>query len=420
MSGLRRLFAGRLTAVVVVTVLAGSVAGGPMSRSAADTVPTTTASGPAATSARVFLNGASCGGERCIAVGEEDLSAQVALPFAEVWHRGVWRQVPVPQPSRTTRRMSTLNAISCWSARGCVAVGGFFPSCCQVKPFAEQWTGARWRLRRDLGPRDSPGYQLYGISCPSAHHCTAVGDGNVGSGNIVSLVERWSGARWVRVRSPNPRTSPGSGQAVSLSDVSCADQRDCVAVGSYSNGSRSRTRPLAEIELGAHWVILSPLASRRFNGALQSISCPATTACMAVGESFSRRLRPGLGPRAAWTRPLAELWNGRRWVRQRLPAVAGSQAELVRVACASATNCTALGDTAYGSTAAFAEHWNGHRWRLETIAIPAPGANLQFIGITCTAATNCTAVGQLPASPTASALVTQSFGNRWILPGSTR
>lgn len=137
--------------------------------------------------------------------------------------------------------------------------------------------------QRHIGPHVSPGFQLYGVSCSGARDCVAVGYGNAGSGNIVSLIERWDGERWTRDPSPNPRTTPSSGQEVDLTAVSCAAPTDCVAIGSYSNGSRSWTRPLTEIYRDGEWAIQLPI-NRGRSGAdstnqLDSISCPASTEC---------------------------------------------------------------------------------------------------------------------------------------------
>lgn len=180
MEFLRRLFASRLTGIVIVVLLVGGVVGAQVSPSVAGTTTTTSTTTTATTPTwstfpRVSLNAADCAGLSCVAVGEEDFSEHVALPFAERWADGVWTKEPVPQPSRTTKRSSSLNAVSCWSASGCVAVGFFFPSCCQSKAFAEEWTGSSWKLQRDVGPHVSPGYQLDGVSCLSARFCIAVG-----------------------------------------------------------------------------------------------------------------------------------------------------------------------------------------------------------------------------------------------------
>ena len=99
-----RLFVRRLAGVIGVVVLV-LVVGARMSPSGAEpvlaTATTTTSTTPGWDMfPRVTLDASSCLGGRCVAVGEQDLSEQVALPVVERWAAGVWRQDPVPQPSR--------------------------------------------------------------------------------------------------------------------------------------------------------------------------------------------------------------------------------------------------------------------------------------------------------------------------------
>lgn len=404
-----RVVSSRLLGVVAVVLLAGVVVGALVSPSVAGTVTTTSAATTSTTPSwdtfpRVSLNAASCAGGTCIAVGEEDFREQVALPFAERWVSGAWRQDPVPQPSLTTRRMSALNAMSCWSANGCVSVGSFYPSCCDEKPFAERLTGSGWQLERHVGPS---GYQPTALSCPGARFCISVGDGG-----DRAPVEQWTGSRWVRDPTPDPNTNPNSdlesGQSVNLTAVSCADRRDCVAVGDWVLPSQARQRPLAEIYEDGTWMIQSPKPAKGVSYDLQSISCPVTTECMAVGSS---------GPaRAPWqpakrVHPVAELWNGQEWMPQRLPHLSG-WGSLDSVSCATPKSCTAVGNLT-SSPAWFAERWNGHSWTARAIVIGPDPSDQQLIGFSCTTTRSCTAA--VSAWPQTTPIITRSASNSWTV-----
>lgn len=402
---LRRLFAVRLPGIIAVVLLAGVIAGARISPSVAGTT-TTTATTPA-----VSLDAAACAGHSCFAVGEEDFSEQVALPFAERWAGGVWQQQPVPQPSRTTRRMSALNAVSCWSTRGCVAVGAFFPSCCTEKAFSEEWTGSGWKLARHLGP---PGFEPDAVSCASARFCVAVGDGS-----DRDWVERWNGSRWVRDPTPDPNTNPNtdleSGQSVNLSAVSCSGKGTCVAIGSWVAPSQTRNRPLAEAYERGRWVLIqSPLAPKELSYEFNSIACPSSTECMAVGFSAPRS-RPGVPIKKA--RPLVELWNGQNWMAQRLPRPTGPPGSLGSVSCASPTSCTALGGPWGDPTASFADRWNGRTWTSETLAIPTQSSYPQFMFADVFCPTSSTCTGVLAPRNTAGAIIAQLAGGHWSLTG---
>lgn len=410
---MRRVVVGRLIGMLGVVLLAWVLVGGQVSVSLAGMVTTTSTSTTSTTPSwdafpKVSLEAASCSGGSCIAVGEKDLSEQVALPFAERVVAGAWRQDQLPQPSRTTRRMSSLNALSCWSASGCVAVGSFFPSCCAVKPFAERLTGSGWQIQRHVGPF---GYQPTALSCPDARFCISVGDGA-----DRAAVVQWNGNRWVRDPTPDPNTDPNtdleSGQSVNLSAVSCTDSRDCVAVGDWVVPSENRYRPLAEIYQDGRWVIQSPKAPKGSSYSLQSVSCAAATECMAIGYSGPVPTPRGRVKRA---RQLAELWNGQQWIAQRLPRLPGPSV-LDSVSCATPASCTVLGNLKR-STTVFAERWNGHSWTRRTTIVTGPQSpDEQPIGFSCSTSRSCTAT--VWAWPQTNPTIIRSNGNAWTV--STR
>src|SRR5438132_8501226 len=82
---------------------------------------------------------------------------------------------------------------------------------------------------------------LAGVTCRTATDCWAVGGGFNGA-NFQTLVERWNGAAWAVVASPNTSTTLDN----SLTGVSCAAAADCWAVGTANNGTNIQT-------LAEHW-----------------------------------------------------------------------------------------------------------------------------------------------------------------------
>jgi hypothetical protein len=92
-------------------------------------------------------------------------------------------------------------------------------------------------------------------------------------------------------------------------------------------------------------------------GTLSSVSCTATTACVAVGSYVND------GDTVA----LAERWNGTAWTNQATPNPAGgTEIALNGVSCPSATKCLAVGsyEGAHGILP-LAERWNGSKWTIE-------------------------------------------------------
>ena len=344
------------------------------------------------------------------------------------------------EPSGTTD--AEFNAASCTSPRACTAVGDWFTSGGTARALAERWNGTRWRIQATPAPArpavrsGGGGSELLAVSCSAARSCAAVGAASK-AGTTVTLAEAWNGTRWTVQRTPNPVGSLGSG----LSGVSCPARGACAAAGSSVHPGTFVSVPLAEARNATSWRI-QPTPSRvgAASSDLIAVSCPAPRACTAVGgtsdraglevplaESWNgtrwriRRVgaRPA-PPRAArctrcracrlapaWppattdashdrSLPFAESWNGTRWTVLAAPSPArATNSMLFGVSCTSARACTAVGSYSHGSAPpkALAERWNGTRWRIQGVPIPAGRNSPQLSGVSCTRARACTAVG---------------------------
>ena len=77
-----------------------------------------------------------------------------------------------------------------------------------------------------------------------------------------------------------------------------------------------------------------PTAAGAAYGHLAAVSCPAPTACVAVGTQDSS----GTGVK------LIERWNGKKWVAQLSPTPSGARSShLSAVQCRAASSCIAVG-----------------------------------------------------------------------------
>jgi hypothetical protein len=85
------------------------------------------------------------------------------------------------------------------------------------------------------------------------------------------------------------------------------------------------------------------------NNGLQSVSCPRTTDCIAVGY---KTLTP-----SSTLQTLAERWNGTTWSSLTTPNVGTGSNELFAVSCSSPTFCVAAGEG--GTNRTLLERWNG-------------------------------------------------------------
>ncbi len=166
------------------------------------------------------------------------------------------------------------------------------------------------------------------------------------------------------------------------------------------------------------------------HGVLFAVSCSSSTACTAVGNVYGR---------GGIAEPFAERWNGSDWRRQRLPVPAKARTSLVvGVSCATGSSCTAVGgqmsDAAVGlpttgacsllgplGTAGCAalplvERWNGTRWSIERVRVPAGAVASSLAAVSCASAAACIAVGSfLNATAKNAALVERRNGSSWSI-----
>jgi len=136
---------------------------------------------------------------------------------------------------------------------------------------------------------------------------------------------------------------------------------------------------------------------------LDGVSCPRARLCMAVGY---RATAHGKGP-------VAEKWNGSSWANVPIPAPKGTDAYLVAVSCAAATNCTAVGGMASSQTSSgpIAEQWNGRRWHLTQASNPRGVRAGNLTGIACAGRNRCVAVG-MSQGPKKDLTLTEKWNGR--------
>jgi hypothetical protein len=125
------------------------------------------------------LNGVTCTGENCIAVGTYEMPevpelAGKKLVFADSWNGKEWTAKELPDPSPKEVTGTELAGIACMSSTSCMAVGHFETKTHINKPLAELWNGTTWTLQEPPVPGGTTQSQLQGISC-SASICYAVG-----------------------------------------------------------------------------------------------------------------------------------------------------------------------------------------------------------------------------------------------------
>jgi hypothetical protein len=408
------------------------------------------------------LNAVSCSSAtNCLAVGTYQFDSgtfegSAEQSFSARWNGSVWAQESVDEPPSDplgTLQNFRLTGVSCKTATHCFAVGEYdLPGVeDSYRTLTEQWNGVQWSTVASPNAADLANSALSGVSCTGSTSCTAVGRRFNSSETSHTLIESWNGSSWSVVTSPN-----AAAQSSVLSDVACASATGCMAVG-VALPVASRSKTLIERWSGATWsvlyspngagsilatlngvactsatncfavglgpvsapierwngtawsVVVVPLPAGRSSATLNAVSCPTATSCFAVGQSYAS---------FDGTNPLIERWNGTSWSAMTAPSPAGDSV-LRSISCASATSCFAVGDTDENKT--LIERWNGSVWTIVASPNPSVDAN-SLTGVSCTSPTSCLAVGSYYSFPSGTRTLSQRWnGTSWtVVPSPNR
>ena len=244
-------------------------------------------------------------------------------------------------------------------------------------PVVDRWNGSAWTQAKPPVPAGATTSALTAVACSGTAACTAIGESEKGGGTPSLLAERWNGSAW----KIQPVPAPSAGHGV-LAAVACPAADACRAVGSDKKGLFS------EVWNGTSWVIRPvPVPAGGSFAGLNGISCTAADSCEAVG-TYSK---------AGAFRPLAEVWNGSRWLTQAPSTVSGATStKLNAVSCVSATDCEAAGEAVTSAgrlQSGLLEKWNGTTWSVQKKVLPAGDKWAGLSGISCTTGPVCEAVG---------------------------
>jgi hypothetical protein len=311
--------------------------------------------------------------------------ASVQLTLAELWNGSRWSIRATPNPgggSYEALSQTDLNGVSCVSRSTCVAVGSYANAAGSGMTLVERWNGSTWSTEATPALTRAGGSVLNGIACPPRATCTAVGSTGFRTGQT-TLSERSDHLNW----SIEPSANPSPAATSALNGVSCPSSTTCMAVGGFDTDVNAESA-LAELWNGSRWSIEQVPSPQSAAGdaplVLNAVSCTAESACTAVG-----------------TATLIAQWNGSAWSSQEAPSPGDAIAVgLNGVSCASSVACTAVGSFA-GSTGlrmTLVEQWNGSTWSIQSTPNP-PGATYSSLnGVSCSSPTACTAVGNFNTS----------------------
>ncbi len=158
------------------------------------------------------------------------------------WNGKAWSSQAAPNPGR----LATLSSVSAVSPADAWAAGSYCPasSCDRVDTLLLHWNGAAWSkvASPDSG---SPDNSLTGVNARSADDAWAVGNRCIDTSTVCrTLILRWNGSAWTRVKSPDPGP-----QWNVLAGVTAISPDDAWAVGDYC----STVTPCHQRILMLHW-----------------------------------------------------------------------------------------------------------------------------------------------------------------------
>ncbi len=304
----------------------------------------------------------------CVAVGwTSDYDTDVG--YAAKWNGHAWSTMSVPHYAPNGYLYSQeLYGVSCPSATSCVAVGYASSS---DEALSETWNGSKWSLQL-TSVSEYP--ELFGVSCVSSHYCKAVGTLD----DEQPLALTWDGSTWTTDSMPPIPDSENY-----LYGVSCTSDTSCTAAG-----VQDRNETLVMSWAGASWAQVTALNPGDDYDHLYGISCAAGV-CMAVGTQENGDQVTGL---------IEKLNVGSTSVSS---ATSGANpdisfTDLAAVSCSSASFCVAVG---YGSSVgedienSYAASYNGSKWKAITSASPGMEPYDAFMGVSCVSSSRCIAVG---------------------------
>ena len=270
---------------------------------------------------------------------------------------------------------------------------------------ALHWTGSSWSLvPSPNGP--NPINYLIGVAGSAGNDVWAVGYSSTANqnGQSFTLIERWNGASWGRVASPNapfPGPFPVSNE---LYDVAVVSANDAWAVGRTYNVSGGQ--PLTLHWTGASWTVVRNPDPGLF-GVLNAVAAVAADDVWAVGTHYVEGIQ----------RSLIEHWDGTRWQIVPSPNVGTFHNNFLGIHATSSDDVWVVGyhqDVSSQNYQTSILHWDGAGWSV----VPSPNENTfnnYLFDVSATSASDAWAVGFYD---TGSALLTMAQhwdGSQWTI-----
>jgi hypothetical protein len=341
-------------------------------------------------------------------------------PIGVIHAPGGWTAAEAPLPGSVTNlSYAVVDGVSCPSVSVCAAVGDYVENWTISEGLlltskAGGWTPVKAPLPANAAKLHS--VQVNAVSCPSASECIAVGSYGTGKpATTEGLVLTWSGGAWAATQAPLPGNA-GKGPGAALNAVSCPSTSKCIAAGQYQDASGNWEGLLLTRSGGTWTAAKAPQpgnAAKNPEIALNGLSCPATAKCVAVGV-YADKSQRGEG--------LLLTWSGQAWAAAEAPRPSGipgnAGQEVNAVSCPAPSQCVATGqytdtsDNEYGLLLT----WSGGAWTAAPAPLPGNIVKTQLAGlnaVSCPSTSQCSAAGTYLYKHNQHALLLAWTGGTW-------
>jgi hypothetical protein len=250
---------------------------------------------PSLSNGTIQAEGVSCAGVGdCVAVGNYEQSSAVDQGMIAVESGGDWPTDATEAQLPATTTASELFGVSCPGATTCEAVGDYLPSAGGSLPLIETYSAGQWQASTFSLPSDATSTgqdsRLNAVSCPSEGSCVAVGSYLDRSGDLAPLIAVLSGATWQAVSVALPSGAKTGPSSATLNAVSCPTLGSCFAGGSFGDNDYD-SLPMIVLQDGGGWAATQPsLAGGYFGGStdpVYGVDCASVGVCAAVGSYYT-------------------------------------------------------------------------------------------------------------------------------------
>lgn len=308
-----------------------------------------------------------------------------------------------------------LPSLTCVSVGYCEAAGSYTDAHNDVEGLILSESGGVWTapltLKAPAGAAANPGVTIYALSCGALGSCTAAGSYQSRAGDVLSFYANEAKGVWSSARElPLPANAMVNGQNATVRSVACPSAGNCSAVGNYldNDAVTAQDEGFVALEVNGLWhraTAISFTSKPNFNPfvTMSQIACASDGRCVAVGSFIDSN---------DVTQGLLVDENGNAVSRGEtlaLPANASAYAgaTLSEVTCVKDSTCAVFGSyySHSGAIEALSASQTRNVWsRAVELAMPTdadtnPHVFLYgFNGIACFSSGNCSVGGQYEAT----------------------